>query len=326
MVSVRLSIDEHGKRRHVESDDGIRQVLAHPGTLTWLDVDRDNLVALEPFADVIRLHPLAMEDAASPRQRPIFHRYNGTLFLVLYELIPPENGRAIRANPISFFVGDNYVITVRDIEQSTLDDVASRWQQFEEDENVEHPTSTFLLYAIVDALVDNYFPVLESLGDRMEELETTILASRDIETQRNVHQFRKQLLEIRRVLAPGREVLNELIRRDSPLMNDQTINYFHDVYDHVLRVLDTLDSYREMAGTLFEMQASLASYRLDEVLRTMTVASLMLMASALIAGIYGMNFNHMPELSWKLGYPMALGLMLASTGILYLIFKRRGWL
>jgi magnesium transporter len=251
-------------------------------------------------------------------------RYNETVFLVLYELVPPEDTGIVRSFPISFFVGKNYVVTARDIERSTLDDVAKRWREFTGEAQVH--TSGFLLYAMIDAIVDGYFPIIDSLGDRLEEAEAATLNPRQIVAHGDIHQIRKELFQVRRVLAPGREVVNELIRRDTPLVDDQTINYFHDVYDHMLRVLDGLDAYREMASTLFEVQLAMSSHRLDQVIRTLTVASIMLMGSSLIAGIYGMNFQNMPELSWQFGYPVALGLMLMCSTMLYVYFHRRGWL
>jgi len=324
MVAVRLCFDARGNPCEPASKEALREVLANPGTLTWLDVDRDDLDSLQPYEDLIHLHPLAIEDAGSPHQRPIVSRYNSTLFLVIYELVLPQGNELIRGYPISFFVGENYVVTARDIERSTLDDVAKRWHDFTQ--HMERQSSGFLLYAIIDAIVDAYFPIVDALGDRIEDIETVILDPHGIVMQRDIHLLRKQLFDVRRVLAPGREVLNELVRRDTPMVDAQTINYFHDVYDHMLRVLDWLDAYRDMAGTLFEMQLAMSSHRLDQVMRTLTVASIMLMMSSLIAGIYGMNFHNMPELSWQLGYPMALGLMLLCTGLLYLYFRRRRWL
>jgi magnesium transporter len=323
MVSVRLCMDAHGKACELDGDSAIRRMLEQPEALVWLDVDRDDLDQLAPFEDLIKLHPLALEDASTPHQRPILTRYGDSLFLVLYALIASDNGDPIRTFPISFFVGSNYVVTARDIERSTLDDVAKRWHEF--DEVVEKKTSGYLLFAIVDALVDSYFPVVDTLGARVETLEDQILESRRDGVQRNIHALRKELFQIRRVLGPGREVLNELVRRDTPVLDDETINYMHDVYDHVLRVLDWLDAYRDMVSNLFDMQLAMSSHRLDQVMRTLTVASIMLMVSSLIAGIYGMNFVHMPELSWKLGYPMALGIMFAVMSTLYLVFKKRGW-
>lgn len=324
MLSIRLCFDNTGQPLEPADEQELRKVLDDQESLTWLDVDRDDLDRLKPYADLIRLHPLALEDAASEHQRPILSRYNGTIFMVLYELILSDDKRNVRGYPISFFVGSNYVVTVRDIERSTLDDVAKRWRQFAR--HVDIHTSGFLLYAMIDAIVDDYFPIIDSLGDRIEDLEDTILHAHRIVAQSQIHQLRKEIFEVRRAVAPGREVVNELVRHDTPVVEDQAINYFHDVYDHMLRVLDNLDAYREMAGTLFEMQLAMSSHQLDQTVRTLTVASIMLMVSSLIAGIYGMNFDRMPELSWKLGYPMSLGLMLFSMGLLYLYFRRRRWL
>ncbi len=324
MISVRLGLDAHGHIAALESDEAIRDNLQRDDTLTWLDVDRDALDQLRPFADLVHLHPLALEDAASLHQRPILNRYGDTFFLVMYELVIDDNGTTIHSFPISFFVGRNYVITSRDIERSTLDDVAERWRAFAQD--VQAKNSGFLLYTLIDAIVDNYFPALDILGDRLETLDDALTADRDRQIQIQVHEVRKQMFELRRVLAPGRDVLNELIRRDTPLVNSETMNYFGDVYDHMLRVLDWIDAYRDMATTLFEMQLSLASHRLDQVIRTLTVWSIILMVATLIAGIYGMNFRHMPELEWLYGYPAALGLMLALSLILLTYFRRRRWI
>ena len=324
MISVRLSLDSNGHSQALEDEDAIRANLQSDNTLTWLDVDREELDQLAPYDDLVHLHPLALEDAASPHQRPILNRYGDTFFLVMYELVIADDRTTIRSFPISFFVGRNYVITSRDIERSTLDDVARRWQGFAQD--VRGMNSGFLLYTLIDAIVDNYFPAVDTIGDRLEMLDDLLEAGHNHHIQRDIHDVRKQLFEIRRSLAPGREVLNELIRRDTPLVNAETMNYFEDVYDHMLRVLDLVDAYREMASTLFEMQLLMASHRLDQVIRTLTVWSIILMVATLIAGIYGMNFEHMPELEWMLGYPAALGLMLVLSVGLLVYFRRRRWI
>jgi magnesium transporter len=321
MVSVRLCLDAHGNSAEIDGDDQIRRMLQDPDALVWLDVDRDNMDRVEPFKDLITIHPLALEDATTLNQRPILSKYGETLFLVMYELVSEQRG--IVPYPIGMFVGHNYVLTVRDTERSTLDDVADRWREY--DQTVKSKTSGFLLYAILDALVDGYFPVVDTLGEQVDELEDEIIASRRDNIQQRIHAFRKELFRVRRAIGPEREVLNGLVHRDTPFIEDEAVDYVQDVYDHLLRILDWLDAYRDMASNLFDMQLAISSHRLDQVMRTLTVASIMLMVSSLIAGIYGMNFAHMPELSWRLGYPMALGLMVFLMSILYLVFKRRNW-
>ncbi|HWV24257.1 MAG TPA: magnesium/cobalt transporter CorA [Thermomicrobiales bacterium] len=323
MLKVRLCFDDDGQPCEPKSDQEIRDVLSNPKALTWIDVDRDHLDSLKRFSDVIHLHPLAIEDATTPHQRPITSRYGETIFVLFYELARESND-TIHAYPYSFFVGSNYVVTIRDIARSTLDGVAKRWHEFSE--QVQNRNSGFLLYAMLDAIVDEYFPIIDSLGDRIEDLEEVIVNARNFTPQRQVVGIRKELFVIRRVLSPSREALNELIRRDTPLIDEETITYMHDVYDHVLRVLDWLDAYRDMASTLFDMQLAMSSHRLDEIMRTLTVASIILMVASLIAGIYGMNFKVMPELHWVLGYPMALGMMMLTGVLLALYFRHRRWL
>jgi magnesium transporter len=322
MIPVRLSVGPAGNAARVDSDEALRALLATPDALVWIDVDRAHIEDLLPYADVIHLHPLAIEDAISPLQRPIFNRYGDTFFLVLNELL--GNGATVRWSPIGIFVGATYVVTVREAGHSTLDDVAKRWQDSVGE--VRNASAGLLLFAIVDAIVDEYFPIVETLGDRIEALEDDVLNVTTLTPQRDIHELRKQLFAIRRALAPGREVMNELIRRDMPVIDEHVMLYFHDVYDHQLRVLDWLDGYRDMVATLVEVQLAISSHRLDQVMRTLTVASIMLMVPTLIAGIYGMNFAHMPELAWYFGYPLALGMMLVSAIILYTLFRRRNWL
>lgn len=322
MIPVRLSVDSSGQPITIDSDASLRQALQAPGAVVWIDIDRAHIDDLLPYADVIHLHPLALEDASSILQRPIFNVYGTTLFLVLNELLITDG--TVGWAPIGIFVGRTYVITVREATRSMLDEVAARWH---ESIGQVHDVSTgLLLFAIVDAIVDAYFPIVESLGDRIEALEDDVLNITTLTPQRDIHELRKQLFVIRRALAPGREVMNELIRRDIPVIDEHMLLYFHDVYDHMLRVLDWLDGYREMVATLVEVQLAISSHRLDQIMRTLTVASIMLMAASLIAGIYGMNFRHMPELAWQIGYPLALAMMMISTVVLYSIFRRRKWL
>lgn len=322
MYQIRLAIGEDGHLLQPSDVTDIRPLLEGGSSLVWIDIDRDDLEDLLPFRDLVYLHPLAYEDAQSLRQRPIFSRYGETFFLVMYELIQKDHD--IRAFPISFFVGHNYVVTARDIERSTLDDVADRWMQHRD--NVPQMDAGFLLFTMLDAIVDNYFPILEHFGEGLEDLEDAIEEGAGERVQGLIHLKRRKIMELRRTLAPEREVLNELLRRETPLVSDETMAYLHDVYDHLLRVLDWLDSYRELASALFETQLAMASHKLDKVMRTLTVASIILMVSALIAGIYGMNFQHMPELAWYYGYPMAIGMMVAAALTLLWLFRRRGWL
>ena len=327
MVTVRRMVGADGVPVEAAGVADARTLLETGSALVWIDVDRRDPDALAELSDVIPMHPLAIEDAVNEHQRPIFSRYGDTFFLVMYELSDADatSDDGIDVSPVGFFVGENYVVTVRDTERSALDDVAKRWMHHRS--AVPDMDAGFLLYTMLDVIVDEYFPVLERFGERLDELESVIEDGAASESlQGRIHPLRRTVMRLRRILAPEREVLNELLRRESPLMSEETMAYVHDVYDHLLRVLDWLDSYRELASALFETHLAMASHKLDQVMRTLTMASIILMVSSLIAGIYGMNFQNMPELGWQFGYPMAIGLMVVLATALLLVFRWRKWI
>lgn len=326
MFKARLAFDPDGRKSKVTSLDDLKQRLGSGQGLVWIDIDRDNLAALGRLDEFVTVRPEWAEKLTSPDQRAVFSRAGHSLFLILYELVGSDRGDEIRHYPTGLLIGKNYVISVRDIERSTLDDVAERWASFED--KIDHPTPALLLYAIIDALVDNYFPPIDRMGDYLESLEDRVLTEERGDSralQGEISRFRRQLFDLHRKLGPEREVLNELLRRDTPSVQEEVQELFHDVYDHVLRVLEAIDTYRDMTGTILEMQTTITSLRLDQGVRTLTVVSTILMVNSLIAAIYGMNFRHMPELEWLYGYPFALGLMVVGGVAAILIFRRRGW-
>ena len=187
-------------------------------------------------------------------------------------------------------------------------------------------TAGALLYAILDAVVDGYFPLLDQLSDRIEELEDRILAGgQQSATLRDILSLKRELLELRRNLSPQRDVANGLLRRELALVDDASAPYFQDLYDHLVRVLDQLDLQRDLLASALEAHLSVTSNNLNAIMKRLTAFTVVLMVPTLIAGIYGMNFHNMPELSWPVGYPLALGLMLVTMGGAALFFRARDW-
>lgn len=321
MATIQLCFDGDGSRVEPDFDD-LHEVLGTHPSLVWIDLDIKEQDALRELAEQLDLHQLAVDSALLENERPQVTVYDDMIFVEFYGL--KENGTDPELDEISIFVGRNYLITVRIDDSPGIDSVYSRW--IDEGHKPRDISSGMLLYALLDEIVDSYFPMVDALGDRIEELEERLLEETLNRPQLEIHQVRKELLRLRQVLAPQREVLNKLVRRDVPLIDDQVIIYMSDVYDHMLRVLDWLDSYRDMLTTLFDVQLAIQSHRLDRVIRTLTSSSIMLMVATLIAGIYGMNFVHMPELEWTIGYPLAILMMICASGGLYVAFKRRGWL
>jgi magnesium transporter len=221
------------------------------------------------------------------------------------------------------FIGRNYVVTVHYDFLPVLDEVRDRWHSAAH--NVGQHPSAMLVYSILDAIVDDYFPFIDDLADRIDDLEEKVLNQADQATLHELFRFRKDLIAIRRVLAPERDVLNVLVRRETPVFDRETVIYFQDVYDHILRVTDAIDTYRDLISSALDAYLSAASNRLNQVMKTLTAASIILMTVTLVASIYGMNFVHMPELQWRFGYLWALGLMVILALVILEIFRRRDY-
>lgn len=321
MATIQLCFDGNGSRLTSEFHE-LHKVLATHPSLIWIDVDLSEKETLQRLGKELNLHRLAVDSALLENERPQVTVYGDMIFLEFYGV--RENGTVPELDEISIFVGKNYLITVRTDDSPGIQSVYSRW--INEGHAPQDTSSGMLLYALLDEIVDAYFPMVDELGDRIEDLEDQLMEETLGRPQFAIHEVRKELMRIRRVLAPQREVLNKLIRHDVPLIDEHVAIYMADVYDHMLRVLDWLDSYRDMLTTLFDVQLAMQSHRLDRVIRTLTASSIMLMVATLIAGIYGMNFVHMPELGWTLGYPLAILMMIVSIVGLYVAFKRRRWL
>lgn len=321
MASIQLCFDDKGSRIEHEFDE-LHEVLATRPSLVWIDLDITEKETLRKLGGELGLHRLAVDSALLENERPQVTVYDDLIFIEFYGL--RSNGTAPELDEISIFLGRSYLITVRSDNSPGIDSVYERW--IDEGHKPRDISSGMLLYALMDEIVDSYFPMVDALGDRIEDLEEQLLDETLARPQFEIHELRKDLMRLRRVLAPQREVLNKLVRRDVPMIDDHVIIYMADVYDHMMRVLDWLDSYRDMLTTLFDVQLAIQSHRLDRVIRTLTSSSIMLMVATLIAGIYGMNFVHMPELRWTIGYPMAILMMIGSSVGLFFLFKRRGWI
>jgi magnesium transporter len=320
-----IKVNVHSGAKGLKDDvplDGISDVLAREDSLTWVDVIDPTPEDFRLVSQEFRFHPLSLEDALRRHQRPKLDHYDGFLFMVFYGM-ETENGRPLMRE-INLFAGKNYLVTVHDGTITAIPETAGRWA-----ENVEQLGNRgigLLVYSLLDALVDDYFPCMDELADRIEELEALIFSRVQKSEQAEIFALKKDLLALRRVLGPERDVMNILVRRDAPVFGDEVVIYFQDVYDHILRVTDNIDSYRDLLSSALDAHLSMTSYHLNEVVKRLTSSSIILMTVTLVAGIYGMNFKHMPELDWTYGYPFAIGLMIAISVGLVILFKRIEWL
>jgi magnesium transporter len=321
-----ITVNVHANGKILENDvslSAISDVLAQKEHLLWLDVVDPTPEDLRLLSEEFSFHPLAIEDVSRRHQRPKVDQYEGTTFIVFYAMQSTAE-RSLDLTELDLFVGRNYVVTVHNGDLSLLGEIRDRWCRNVEE--IGNRSVGLLVYSILDAVVDGYFPCVDELSDRIEDLEESIFGQFNTGTQQAIFRLKKELLAIRRVVAPERDVLNVLIRRDNPMFDETTLVYFQDVYDHLLRVTDAVDTYRDLMSSALDAYLSVMSNRLNQVMKTLTASSIILMSMTLVASIYGMNFVHMPELHWRLGYPWALGLMVIIGASLLRIFRRMDWL
>ena len=290
------------------------------GAPHWLDI-------ADPQRDVLTtlgLHPLVIEDIMHGGQRTKVEYYDGYLFFVFYAFaIESDTTLRMQTTPLYVCVSANAVITIH---HGAMDLIDVSWRRWHGARHTQRVNQGVLLHGVLDTVVDSYFPLIDQIGDAVEDLEARVLSGASPAQLRSVLQLKRTLLEFRRHVAPTREALNAVLRGDLLAFDNTTSMQIQDVYDHVLRVIDGIDLHRDLLAAVLDVHLSMQSNRLNQVMKVLTIASIILMANSLIAGIYGMNFAVMPELGWRWGYPVAIGGMVVLSGLLFWFFQRRGWL
>jgi magnesium transporter len=317
-ITVRCYND--GEVKEIENPADISDVLHRDDRLIWVDLVDPTPQDFAHVQEEFELHPLAMEDAAKHEQRPKLEQYPTHAFVVAYSKQQAE---------VDLFVGKDWLVSVRERSADgsvwDIDPVRSRFERTKPD----CATVGFLLYTVLDELVDGYFDATDELEDRLEEIEEAIFADEQLDetdVQQQLFDVRRKLVVFRRKVVPLRDVVNALLRKELDWIDAGALVHLQDVYDHILRATDLIDSHRELLGNAVDAHLAIISNRMNEVMKKMTSWGAILLGSTLIAGIYGMNFEHMPELGWQLGYPFALGLMALLTVSGYWFFKRKDWL
>ncbi|MBE7561265.1 magnesium/cobalt transporter CorA [bacterium] len=302
--------------------------LARSWPVVWADVEGlADLEAVQKLGAVLGLHPLALEDVLNVPQRAKVEAYDGTLFLVAQ--LPSFSGN-LRQEQISIFLTDGIVVTFQERPGDTLALLHERIRK--RGGRVRDRGADYLAYAVLDLVVDSYFPVLEGMVERMEALEDAILTAPRRDLVADIHNVKHDVRVLRRAIWPLRDALNALLRDSFPHLTPDTRIYLRDCYDHVVLAMELLENLSELCADLLDMYMSSVSYRMNEVMKVLTIIATIFMPLSVIAGIYGMNFNtevspwNMPELNWAWGYPFALGMMALVAGGLLYYFWRKGWL
>jgi magnesium transporter len=333
-----------------------QKIKAKDGGTLWLDIQEptdDDFTMLESS---FGFHPLAMEDLKEREQRPKVDEYDGYVFVVVHEWHPSPDREDLskacveRRAEINAFVGRNYLVTVHSGGSEALKTTRKRWEA-SPDQRRQGPW--FLLYLLLDSVVDDYFPALDAYDDRLDTLEQLILKPVGVQEEiferhevksdpqkplTTLLSLRRDMLNMRRYVAPLRDAVNVLLRHVESVQDDDEAEalrrdraramfaYYQDIYDHTIRVVDSIDNYRDLLSGTLDAHLAVASNRLNEIVKVLTSVSIILMTWATISGIYGMNFTNMPELHWRYGYPYALGLMGIFGVLEWIYFRRRHWL
>ncbi|WP_378178551.1 magnesium/cobalt transporter CorA [Aquimarina sp. SS2-1] len=293
--------------------------------VTWINVNGINHTeAIEKIGDHYKLHPLILEDIANTQQRPKIDEYDGYLFVVL-KMLYFNQDEDLEIEHISFVLGPNYVITFQEADGDVFDAIRNRIRTGKG--RVRSMGSDYLLYALMDAVVDNYFNLIEAMGEKIEELEDDLFEEKpNDDITYDIQSQKREILKIRRAVFPLREVVNRIEKSDHPLITDKTQFYLRDLYDHIIQVSESIDIYREMIWGLMDMYMTTISNKMNEVMKVLTIITSIFIPLSFLAGIYGMNFEYIPELKYKYGYFVLWGLMIVIFfGLLY-YFKRKKWL
>jgi magnesium transporter len=293
-------------------------------SVIWVDVGGvHKLDVLDAFGKQFSLHPLLLEDIANTDQRPKLDDYE-TYFFVVMKMLSLTERQDVMVEQVSLVLGRNFVLSFQENGTDVFHSVRERLRGGKG--RMRQAGADYLLYALVDAIVDQYFAVLEAIGEKIEALQQVVVADPKPETLREIHALKRQLLFLRRAVWPLRDVMNNLSRSDCPFLQHTTKVFFRDVYDHVVQIVDTIETLREMVSASLDIYLSSVSYRLNAVMRVLTVITTIFMPLSFIASIYGMNFEYMPELKSQWGYPAVLAVMaLVGVGMLF-VFRSKRWL
>ena len=298
--------------------------------VSWINIDGVHQVELiEKLGTHFNLHPLVLEDIANTGQRPKLEDYGDYLFIVLKMLCRGKKSDRVEAEQLCLVVGPRCVITFQEKPGDVFDPVRERIRTGKG--RTRRMGTDYLAYALMDAIVDNYFAILEEYGERIEVIEEKLVNHPTPDNLRAIHRLKGEMIFLRRSVWPLREVISVLERGESPLVHKETTVYLRDVYDHTIHVIDTVETFRDVISGMLETYLSSMSNRMNEVMKVLTIIATIFMPLTFIAGIYGMNFNtaasslNMPELNWKYGYPASIGAMaLAALGMIW-YFKKKKW-
>jgi len=294
-------------------------------SITWINIDGLHEVnVIEKLGNCFDIHPLVLEDILNTDQRPKMEDYEKYIFLVLKMLLVDDKTNMIHSEQISIILGQNFVISFQEAIGDVFDTIRERIRKGKG--RIRKLDSDYLAYALIDAIVDNYFVILEKLGEKVESMEEDLVSNPTPEILQHIYNLKREIIYLKKSVWPLREVINGLLREESKLIKDSTNIYLRDLYDHTIQVIDTIESYRDMVSSMLDIYMSSVSNKMNEVMKVLTIFAAIFIPLTFIAGIYGMNFQHMPELSLPWAYP-AIWIVIITVGVsLLAYFKHKKWI
>jgi len=324
-ISLMNYDEEHVAERSIGTLQECRLRETSPG-ITWINVEGlHDIKILEQLGANFGMHPLILEDILNTAQRPKIEDLGKYIFIVLKIFnSQDEKAEGLEAEQVSIILGGNYVVSFWEKEGKTLDPIRERIRSGKG--RLRKMGSDYLTYAIIDAIVDSYFIVLEQLGEKIEFYEDTLVSKPTPQTLQAIQHLKREMIVLRKSVWPLREIVGFLERTESNLLDDSVGLYFKDVYDHTIQLIDTIETFRDTLSAMLDIYLSSMSNRLNEVMKVLTIIATIFMPLTFLAGVYGMNFKHMPELAWQWSYPALWLIMIAIAGTMLIIFRRKKWI
>jgi magnesium transporter len=294
-------------------------------SITWINVDGLHEVdVIEKLGKCFDIHPLVLEDIVNTEQRPKMEDLDNYIFLVLKMLLVDKNTGMIHSEQISIILGQNFVISFQEAIGDVFDAVRERIRKGKG--RIRKMGSDYLAYSLIDAIIDNYFVILEKIGDNVERMEEDLVSNPAPDILQQIYNLKREIIYLKRAVWPLREVINGLLREESKLIKKTTNIYLKDLYDHTIQIIDSIESYRDMVSSMLDIYMSSVSNKMNEVMKVLTIFAAIFIPLTFIVGVYGMNFHHMPELSAPWAYP-AVWIVIISVGVSLLVyFKHKKWI
>lgn len=325
---AKISIVDYSKAKFQEKEvKSVRECLPYKDklTITWINIDGvHEMKVIEEIGKHFNLHPLILEDIVDTDQRPKIKDFVNYIFIILKMLYYDKNDNEMKVEQVSLILGKNYVISFQEREGDVFNSIRERIRN--NIGRIRKAGADYLIYALIDAIVDNYFLIIEKLGEKIENLEDKVISRPKPANLRVIHKLRRDLIFLRKSVWPLREVISFLEKGESPLVLESTNIYLRDIYGHTIQVMDTVETLRDIISGMLDIYLSSASNRMNEIMKMLTIIATIFIPLTFITGIYGMNFQNMPEIKWVWGYPVVVSIMVAIGIGMLIYFKRKKWM